>query len=82
MKTFLNEKSIKTLKQGHAFKAFASTDNVEILNYFDTDLKFKDTQCAIISNLIEFFTHLKGFKFVTTLFLVFKKIECEGKNKL
>ena len=31
---FLNEKNIKTAKREHAFKGYASTYNVEILNCF------------------------------------------------
>ena len=33
------------------------------------------------SKLIELLTHLKGFKFVTTLVLLFKKIESEDRTK-
>ena len=63
------------MKKGHAFKGFASTYNVEILNSFNPELQLKDTESAIKSKLIELLTQLKGLKFVTTLVLVFKKIE-------
>ena len=33
------------------------------------------------SKLTDLLTQLKGFRFVTTLALVFKKIESEGKRK-
>ena len=73
MKKFLNEKNTKITKQGHAFKGFASIHNVEILNSFNPELQLKDTESANKSKLIESLTQLKGFKFVTTLVLVFKK---------
>ena len=69
------------MKKGHAFKGFASTYNVEILNSFNPELQLKDTESAIKSKLIELLTQLKGLKFVTTLVLVFKKIESEDKTK-
>ena len=47
----------------------------------DPELQVKDTESAIKSKLIELFTQLKGFKFVTILVLVFKKKETEGKTK-
>ena len=54
---------------------------VENLNSFNPELKLKDTESAIKSKLIELLTQLKGFKFVTTLVLVFKKIGSEDKTK-
>ena len=41
MKMFLKEKNIKITKQEHAFKGFASTYNVEILNSFNPELQLK-----------------------------------------
>ena len=41
-KNFLNEKNIKITKWAHAFKGFASSYNVEILNSFNPELKLKD----------------------------------------
>ena len=76
---FLNEKNVK-IKRELAFKDFASTYNVEILNSFNPELQLKDTESAIKSKLIELLTQLEGFKFVTTLVLVFKKIESEDKT--
>ena len=61
-------------------KARQSTCNVEILNSFNPKLQFKDAESAIKSKPIELLTQLKGFKFVTTLVLVFKKIESEDKT--
>ena len=54
---------------------------VENLNSFNPELQLKDTESAIKSKLIELLTQLKGFKFVTTLVLVFKKIGSEDKTK-
>ena len=78
---FSNEKNIKITKQEHAFKRFASIYNVEILNSFDPELQLKDTESTIKTKLIELLTQLKGFKFVTTLVLVFKKTESKNKTK-
>ena len=44
-------------------------------------MQLKDFQSAIKRTLIDLLTQLKGFKFVTTLVLVFKKIEREDKTK-
>ena len=38
---FLNEKSIKIKKGEHAFKEYASTYNVQILNSFNPELQLK-----------------------------------------
>ena len=40
-----------------------------------------DTEFTIKSKLIELLTQLKGFEFVATLVLVFKKIKSEDKTK-
>ena len=77
----MNEKNVKITKREHAFKGYASTYNVEILNSFNPELQLKDTESAIKSKLIELLTQLKGFKFMTTLVLVFKKIESKDKTK-
>ena len=44
-------------------------------------LKKTVIKTAIKSKLIDLLTQLKGFKFVTTLVLVFKKVESEDKTK-
>ena len=61
-------------------KVLASNYNIEILNSFNPEVQLKDTESAIKSKLIKLLARLKGFKFVTTLNLVFKKIE-ENKIK-
>ena len=40
-----------------------------------------DTESTIKSKLIELLTQLKGFEFVATLVLVFKKIKSKDKTK-
>ena len=49
--------------------------------FLNPELQLKDTESAIKSKLIELLTQSKGFKLVTTLALVFKKIEIEDKAK-
>ena len=52
------KKNVKITKRKHAFKGFASTYNVEILNSFHPELQFEDTESAIKSKLIELLTQL------------------------
>ena len=52
-----------------------------MLNSFNPELQFKDTESAIKGKLMQLLTQLKDFKLVTTLVLVFKKIESEDKTK-
>ena len=77
----MNKINIKIKKQQHAFKGYASTYNVKILNSFNLELQLKDTESAIKSKLIQLLSQLGGFKFVATLVLVFKKIESKDKTK-
>ena len=77
----MNGKNVKIIKRANAFKGYASSSNVEILNSFNPELQLKDTESAIKRKLIELLTQLKGFKFVTTLILVFKNKESEDKTK-
>ena len=76
-----NEKCLKITKRAHAFKGFTSSNNVEILNSFNPELQFKDAESTIKVRLIDLLNQLKGFKFVTTLVLMFKKIESDDKTK-
>ena len=46
LKFYLNEKKLKTIKREHAFKGYASTYNVKILNSFNFELQLKDTKSA------------------------------------
>ena len=75
---FLNDKNAKMTKWKHAFK---SSYNVEILIFFNPGLQLKNTESVIKSKLINLLSELSGFKFATTLVLVFKKIESEDKTK-
>ena len=63
------------------FKVFVSTYNVEILNSFNPYLHLIDTESSIKNKLKKLLYELGGFKFVTRLVLVFKKIESRGKIK-
>ena len=71
----MNEKNIKITKCKHIFKGYSSTDNVEILNYFNPELQLKDTESAIKNKLKKLLTELK------VLVLVLKKIESDDKTK-
>ena len=53
-------KNVKITKQKHAFKGFASTCNVEILNPLNPELQVKDTESAVKSKVIDLLTQLKG----------------------
>ena len=44
-------KNVKITKQEHAFKGFASTCNVEILNPLNPELQVKDTESAVKSKI-------------------------------
>ena len=73
----LNQKNVKITKLAHAFKGFARFFNVEILYSFNHELQIKDTESATK----ELITKIRGFKFVTTLVLVFKKVVSDNKTK-
>ena len=50
---------MKIAKREYAFKEFASTYNIEILNFFNSELQLNDRESAIKSELIELLTQLK-----------------------
>ena len=77
-KTILNA---KITKQFQAHKGYPSNYNVEILNSFNAKLQFKDIDSKITIKLKHLVTQLKGFKFMTTLLLEFKKIESDDETK-
>ena len=79
-KHFLNERNVKITKREHAFKGYASTCNVEVLNSFNPKLQLKGTGYVTKRKLIQLLAELEGFKFVITLVLVFKNIESEDKT--
>ena len=51
------------------------------LNSFNPELQLKDTESTIKNKLKKELTELRGFKFMATLVLVFKKIEVDDKTK-
>ena len=61
-------------------KGYANTYSVKILNDFNPELQLKDIENAIRNKLIDLLTELKGFKFMMTLVLEFKKIESDDKT--
>ena len=71
---FLYEKKKKEKKKLQNEHMLSSTYNVEISNSFNPELELKDNESATKSKLIKLLTQLRGFKFMTTLVLVFKKI--------
>ena len=82
MKNILNENNVKITKQADAFKDYAITYNVGILSFFNPELRLKDTESEIRNNLIQLLSELRGFRFVTALVLVFKKIEAKTKQSV
>ena len=68
-------------KWSHAYKGYASSYNVEILNSYNPEIQLKDTEYAIENKIIDLFTELKDLKFMTTLALEFKQIENNHKAK-
>ena len=78
----LNKKIVKITKRTYAFKGYASTYNVEILNSFNPELQLKDTESAIENKLKKILSGLRGFKFVTTLVFIYKKIEVQIKQNI
>ena len=69
----MNENNVKIRKQAHAFKGFGSSYNVEILNSFNPELQFKDTEFSVKIKQKKLLTELRGSELVTTLFLEFEK---------
>ena len=57
----MNKKDVKIIKSAHAFKGYASSYNIEILNSFNPKLQLKDTESVIKSKLADLFTQLKDF---------------------
>ena len=54
----MNEKNIKLTKQAHAFKGYASSLSVEILNSFNLERQPKDTESVIKNKLTNLLTEL------------------------
>ena len=51
------------------------------MNSFNPELQVEDTESSSKSKPIEWLSELRGFRFLTTLVLVFKKIESDDKTK-
>ena len=71
----MNEKDAKIAKRSHAYKGYASTYSVKILNLVNPELQLKDIAYPIKNTLIDLLSELRAFKFVTILVLEFKKIK-------
>ena len=69
----MNEKNVKLTKRSHGFRDYASSNNVKILNPFNSKLELKYVESAIKNKLIDLLSELKNFKFVAKLVLEFKK---------
>ena len=77
----MNENNAKLTKRSHAYKGYASSYNGDILNSFNPELQLEDTESAIRNKLKDLLTELRGFKFMTTLVVEFKKIESDDATK-
>ena len=81
VKTLLTKKNAKITKQSHAYKDYGSSYIADILNSFNPELQLKNSESAIRNKLMGLMTELKGFKFVMTLVIEFKKIESKDATK-
>ena len=50
---------MRITKREHTFKGFASTYNIESLNYFNPELQIKDTEYAIKNKLKKLLSQLR-----------------------
>ena len=71
------------MKKQELVKGFANTfaNNVEILNSLNPKMQLEDIDSTIKIQLVESLAQLKGFRFVASLVLVFKKIKSKNKTK-
>ena len=81
VKTLLTKKNAKITKRSHAYKDYGSSYIADILNSFNPELQLKNSESAIRNKLMGLMTELKGFKFVMTLVIEFKKIESKDATK-
>ena len=51
------------------------------MNSLNPELQLKDTESIIKNELVDLLTELKGFKFLTTLVLEFRKIQGDDKTQ-
>ena len=76
---FEGKKCKNKKKQAHSSKGYPSSYHVAISDSFNPEIQFTDIEFTIKNKLIDFLTQLKGFKFVTTLVLEFKKMQSHYK---
>ena len=71
------------MKKQELAKGFANTfaNNVEILNSLNPKMQLEDIDSTIKIQLVESLAQFKGFRFVASLVLVFKKIKSKNKTK-
>ena len=62
-------------------KVMQVLNNAEILNPFNPELELKDTKSTVKNNLLDLLFEFRGFKFVKTLVLEFKKIGSNDEAK-
>ena len=55
----LNKQNVKITKRAYAFKGYASSYHVEILNSLNPELQLQDTESAIKNKLKKLLTELK-----------------------
>ena len=63
-----------------AYKGYASTYNVDILNSFNPELQLQNTESAIKNKLKDLLYEVRGFKFVA-LVSEFRKVESDDGRK-
>ena len=66
-------KKCKNNQRNTCLQMLCNTYNVQLLYFINHELQLKDTESAIKNKLINLLPKLRGFKFVTTLVLEFKK---------
>ena len=71
----MDKKNAKITKPYHAYKGYASSSDVDILNPFNPKLQLKDTESATRNKLGYLLIELRGSKFVATLVIEIKILE-------
>ena len=73
-------KNLKLIKRYHAYKVYASIYNVKLLNSFYPELQLEYTAFTFRNKLEDLLSELRGFKFVATLVLEFRKIGSDERK--
>ena len=71
---------MKIIKRYHAYKVYASTYNVKLLNSFYPELQLEYTASTFRNKLENLLSELRGFKFMATLVLEFRKIRSDERK--